>query len=298
VLAVGRNLAGQTWYLMVATLGVLVMFVLAGGLRELPRIRQRDAGTPELVLGLLVATGGALLVVSALSFRDLERADMLIYGRYVEVVVPPLLAIALAKLSAERLRGRLGVLLAVMTVATAVVVALRLGVHPPRAPNRWNVASLPFFTLSLGPASVLGAGAVATAATAALAVLVRRVPRTLAPVLLALFIPTTAVGEHNPVLSGQRSVYPNAWISPERSVAGARKIAYDLDHYDVFGRYAYQWFLPHSRLVLFSSTKGSPPAEYVITSHAWPARDRRLRAERVWDDPGRDQAIFRVVRVP
>ena len=48
-LAVARNVLGETWYVMVATLGVFVIYVITGGLRELGGIRRRDAGTPELV---------------------------------------------------------------------------------------------------------------------------------------------------------------------------------------------------------------------------------------------------------
>ena len=294
-LAVARNVLGETWYVMVATLGVFVIYVITGGLRELGGIRRRDAGTPQLVLGLLLATGVAVLVVSALSFRDLERADTLIYGRYVEVVVPPLLAIALVRLTARRWRpGLLRMVVAIMTISTLAAVALRLAIHPSEAPNRWNIASLPFLTLSLGPVSFIGAGVVAVAAAAALVVVGRRRPAALAPLVLVLFLPTTAVVEHNPVLSGQHAVYPNGWTSPGVALGNARLVAYDLDHYDVFGRYSYQWFMPHTRFVLFSGSTARPPVRYVISSRAWASDHPALHARALWDDPGRDQTLFRI----
>ena len=58
---------------------------------------------------------------------------MLVYGRYVEVVVPPLIAVALVRLAGrpEQARlPRLRTVVAVMTIATVGAVALRLAVHP------------------------------------------------------------------------------------------------------------------------------------------------------------------------
>jgi hypothetical protein len=294
VAAFARNLIGQSWYISVASVGVLAAFAISGGLRDLPGIRRRGASTPDLVLGLLIATGAGLLVVSALSFRDLERPDMLIYGRYVEVVVPPLLAVALVRLASTRWQTRLGLVLAALGTATVAVVALRAGVHPPRAANRWNVISLPFLTLNLGPAELAGAGVVAAAVIGTLAAVAGRRPWALAPFVLVLFLPTTAVVEHEPVLSGQRSVYPHGWTSPGPAAANARVIAYDMDHYDVFGRFAYQWFMPHAKFVLFSSSAKDPPADYVITSRSWANRHPRLHPHVLWSDPGRDQVLLKL----
>jgi hypothetical protein len=292
--AFARNLVGQSWYVVVASLGVLAAFAISGGLRDLLRIRGRSAGTPELVLGLLTAAGAGLLVVSALSFRDLERADMLIYGRYVEVVVPPLLAVALVRLVSTRWQSRLRLVLAVLGASTVAVVALRAGVHPPTDPNRWNIVSLPFLTRALGPAELAGAGVVAAAVIAALAAVTRRRPAALASIVLVLFLPTTAVVEHEPVFSGQRSVYPPGWTSPGVAAPNARVVAYDMDHYDVFGRFAYQWFMPHATFVLFSSSTEGPPARFVITSHTWAIRHARLHPRVLWSDPGRDQVLLHI----
>jgi hypothetical protein len=292
--AFARNLVGQSWYVLVASLGVLAAFAVSGALRDLVRMRRRSAGTPELVLVLLLAAGAALLVVSALSFRELERADMLIYGRYTEVVVPPLVAVALARLASTRWQKRLGLVLAGLAAATVAVVALRAGVHPPSDPNRWNIVSLPFLTRALGPAELAGAGVVAVAVIAALAAVTRRRPAALAPIVAVLFLPTTAVVEHEPVFSGQRSVYPAGWTSPGAAAPNARIVAYDMDHYDVFGRFAYQWFMPHAAFVLFSSSKEAPPARFVITSRSWANRHGRLHPRVLWSDPGQDQVLLRI----
>lgn len=296
LLSVARNLVGQTWYVMGASLGVIVVFAVGGGLRGLTTVRRRDAGTPELVLALTLATGAALLGLSALSFRVVERPDMFIYGRYVEVIVPPLLAVALARLPALRGSVRPLAALGAVGLTTAAVVVLRLGLDPPRGPNRWNVASLPFPTFGLGIPVLLGAGVVAAVAAVVAGTLVRRAPALLAPALLLAFVPTTAVSERNPAFSGQRDAYGNGWESPGPALHNAPVVAYDMDAYDIYGLYAYQWFMGHSRFVVFRSSSEDPTARYVISSHTWGERHRRLRRSAVWSDPNRDQTVFRLDR--
>jgi len=294
LLSVARNVVGQTWYVIVATLGVVVVFVFAGELRGLRNLRRRVADTDELVLALILVTGAALLIVSALSFRVVERPDMFIYGRYVEVIVPPLLALALARLPALGGAVRPVAAFSAVVLATAAVVALRVGLDPPRGPNRWNVASLPFPTFGLGVPVLVGAGVVAAGAAVVAGSLVRGAPVLLVPALLLAFIPTTAISERNPAFSGEREVYGNGWTSPAPVVGDAPVVGYDMDAYDIFGLYAEQWFMPHSRFVLFNGSTESPPARYVLSDHTWGDRHRRLEARPVWTDPGRDQTLFRI----
>jgi len=296
VLAIGRNLVGQTWYVAVAGLGVLVLAAFVDGGRVARRFRRREADTRTLVLLLLLVLSAGLLVVSVLSFPTVDRPDVLIYGRYVEIVLPPLLALALVRLAKREGRGRVLPALAVVVALTVAVAGIRAGIHPPRAPNRWNVAALPFLTLQLGPESLVGAGVVAAGMLVVVAVLRRRAPGLLVPAVLVAFAATTAVAVHNPVLSGDRAVYPGAWSSPAQAVQAGR-IAYDRSAYDVIGLFVYQWYLPHTRFVLYPGT-GRPPAPYVISSTDWARRHRGVPARVVWRDPGRDQAIFRLTRRP
>jgi hypothetical protein len=296
ILAIGRNLVGQTWYLAVAGLGVLVLAALLDAPGFARRLRRREHDTRTLVLLLLLLLGAGLLAVSVLSFPTVDRPDVLIYGRYVEIALPPLLALALVRLAGREARSRLAAALVVVVALTVAVAGIRAGVHPPRAPNRWNVAALPFLTLQLGTPSLVGAGVVAAGVLVVVAVLRRRAPRLLVPAVLLVFAATTAVAEHNPVLSGDRAVYPGGWSSPA-PVVQARRIAYDRSAYDVIGLFVYQWYLPHTRFVLYSGT-GRPPAQYVISSAGWARRHRGVPAHAVWRDPGRNQLIFRLTRRP
>jgi len=283
-----RNLVGQAWYLLVASLGV---FATAVSLRASSRFRRRQLSPAELVLALALLAGFGLLIESALSFRTADRPDMIIYGRYTDVAVPPILALALVRLGAGKRFNWISGLIAI-SVTTVVTALLRAGVHPPGLANRWNVASLPAPTFQLGPKVLFAAGFVAVAAVIAVTVVRRHKPALIAPLVLLLFLPTTAVAERNPVLRAESSFYPSGWTSPAKAVDDARTIAFDTDGGG--SRYVYQWFTSNARLVLFSGASERPPARFVFSSPAWAAAHRSLHPTELWDDPGRGSRLFHV----
>lgn len=285
-----RNLVGQSWYLASATLGVLLAAAL-----PLDRRSVRLRLTPSrIVLGMLLLTTLGLLVESALSFRTTDRPDMLVYGRYTDVVVPPLLALALVRLDALR-RIRLGIVLPVLVVWTVASALLRTTVHPAGLANRWNVASLPSPTFQLGPKVLLLAGAIAIAAIVAVVLARRRHPAAVAPLVLVLFLPTTAVIERNPVLRAQSAFYPSGWTSPASPVGRAPTVAFDTDRGGSL--FVYQWFVSKARFVLFDGRTERPPAQVVFASPQWASGHRRQHPKALWSDPGRDGGLFRVERV-
>jgi len=282
------NLIGQSWYLLVATFGLA-----AAAAWDFLRPRNTERRAP--VLGVLLALTGLLLLISASAFPERTRPDMLIYGRYTEVVAPALVAFGLAALS--RAWGtvpwrRLLWPAVGFAALTAVVLAIRATASDPDAPNRWNISALPFVTVQLGPAVLLGAALVAAAGAGLL--LWARGRGRLVPSLLALglFLPVVAYGAWNPVRSSQRAVYPEGWESPEPVVAdaGAKTIAYDLDHYDTIGLYTIQWFLPKTDLTLFHGNRQPARARFVLSGEDWGGRHPRAQA--IWSDPGRDQVLW------
>jgi hypothetical protein len=284
-----RNLVGQAWYLLVASLGVLA--AAAASLRTRPRFKARQLSPAELVLALALLAGLGLLIESALSFRTADRPDMIVYGRYTDVVVPPLLALALVRLGRGTRFNSIAVLIAV-AMTTVAAALLRSGVHPPGLANRWNVASLPAPTFQLGPKVLLAAGFVAVAAVIAVTIVRQRNPAAIAPLVLLLFLPTTAVAERNPVLTAESSFYPSGWTSPAKAADGARTIAFDTDGGG--SRYVYQWFTSKARLALFSGASERPPARFVFSSPGWAAAHRGLHPTQLWDDPGRGSRLFHV----
>jgi hypothetical protein len=293
--AVARNLVGQTWYLLVATLGLVALYLLVEGFRRLIRGVRRDADEPEMILVLLLATTAGLLAVSVMSFPVLGRSHHLIYGRYFDPAVPALVAVSLARLTTLKRLPRLGWLLAGLAVLTLAVAALRAGSSASGA-QRQHVASLPFITGDLEPWVLVGAGTVACAALGLFGFLLRTRPAALAPVTLGLFALVSAYSENDAVLARQRSFYPAGWTSPGDAAQEnhVRQLAYDRDHQDDTGIWVYQWFLPHTRVLVFWSSREQPPARYIISSQGWQREHPGQSATALWLDPTRDQALWRL----
>lgn len=301
------NLLGQSWYLLVATFGLAA--AAAGDFVARRRRREEVGERPQPILGVLLALTALLLLISAAAFPERTRPDMLVYGRYTEVVAPALIAFGLAALgrvwlsfgvdSATKLNRtlrRLAWPLVGFGLLTAIVVVIRATASDPDPPNRWNISALPFVTVQLGPAILVGAAVVALVGAYLLLRASDLGPRVLGPVALALFLPVIAYGAWNPVRSSQRAVYPAGWQSPREFVDDAETVAYDLDNYDTIGLYAVQWFLPDSQVVLFEGGKEAPPSDLVIGDGAWGEEHPAGRPRLLWTDNGRDQALWRLQR--
>ncbi|HEX6782267.1 MAG TPA: hypothetical protein VF125_09580 [Solirubrobacterales bacterium] len=276
------NLAGQTWYLLVATFGLAAVTVA-----EFARRRQP-------LLGALLALTVLLLAISASAFPERTRPDMLIYGRYTEVVAPALIAFGLAALPQVSLR-RLAWPLAGFGALTALVVLIRATASDPDAANRWNISALPFITVQLGPAILIGAALVALGGAWLLTRATAFGPKVTGVAAVALFGAVAAYGAWNPVRSSERAVYPAGWTSPQPAAedAGARTIAYDFDSYDTIGLYSLQWFLPNTRVTLFDASREEPDSRFVLAGEDWPRR-QGVGATPLWEAAGRDQVLWRV----
>jgi hypothetical protein len=295
--AVGRNLVGHTWYLLVATLGLVALFLMAEGWRGLMRGVRREGEERDMIVLLVLATTAGLLAISVMSFPVLGRSHHLVYGRYLDPVTPALIAVSLARLMAVERVPRLRWLLAGLALATLGVAALRAASSSTGA-QRQHVASLPFVTDDLAPWVLVGAGAVAAAAIGLFAFLARTRPAAIAPVALGLFALIAAYSEHDAVLATQRSLYPAGWTSPREAAERYRikYVGYDMDHRDRTGIWIYQWFLPHTQVVRFWGSRDRSPTRHVISSKGWQREHPADSATVVWMDPGRDQALWRLSR--
>ncbi|HET8955192.1 MAG TPA: hypothetical protein VFN18_05990 [Solirubrobacterales bacterium] len=290
------NLAGQTWYLLVATFGLAAFAVADFARRRTP------------LLGVLLALTALLLLISAAAFPERTRPDMLIYGRYAEVVAPALIAFGLAALSRVWLSfvpdsdsklnhtlRRVAWPLAGFGALTALVVLIRATASDPDAANRWNITALPFVTVQLGPAILIGAALVALGGAWLLTRASAFGPKVTGAAAVALFLAVAAYGAWNPVRSSERAVYPAGWTSPQAAAedAGAKTIAYDLDSYDTIGLYSLQWFLPNTKVTLFEASREKPDSRFVLAGEDWPRR-QGVRARPLWAAAGRDQVLWRV----
>ena len=290
------NLAGQGWYVLVATLGVVALLLARDVPVAVARLARRRAEPADALLALLVLTTAGLLLASALWFPVRERADQLIYGRYVEPLAPALVAVGIAMLARPGSRVRLRPLALGVAGLTLLVAGLRAGLELPLEPSRWNVASLPAPTGQLDAPIVVAAGAVALAAMWLLSRVARDGPAALGAVVLVLFVPTTAYLAYLPVLRSERDVYPPGWTSP-RPLAeerGATRVGYDDDHFDHIAVKTYQWAMPDTRFVPFAGGEEAPPAALFFSAKRLSGRLAALPATRLWSDPGRDQALWRL----
>ena len=291
-----RNLAGQGWYLLTATLGIVALLVVHVLPPALRRIRARRGRPADEMLALLLVAALGLLAISALWLATATRSDELIYGRYVEPVAPVLVALGLALPTRAGWPSGARTALAVLAALTVVVAGARSGLNLPGAPSRWNVASLPSVTGSLDAPVIAVAGLVAGTALCAFVLVGRHAPGALAPLALVLFVPTTAYTVHLPVLQSERGVYPAGWTSPRTAVEQRRATAvgYDLDHFDHVRVKVYQWFLPHTPFVLFNGNRERAPSALFFSARARSGRLARERAAVVWSDPGADQVLWQL----
>jgi hypothetical protein len=117
--AVLVSVLGQTWYLLVASLGV----VFYGGV-ILVRAALRDdspSGPARSDARLVVVVVGSCVALSMAFMADRSRSDQLVYGRYNDAVVTPVLALGLAALIGVIPLRRLAVIAA--SAAVAIVAA-------------------------------------------------------------------------------------------------------------------------------------------------------------------------------
>jgi hypothetical protein len=290
-----RNFAGQGWYLLASTFGVVLVLLAADWRAALRRVGRRDADTRDLLLALLLLAATGLLLASALVFGSARRPDRFVYGRYVEVLAPALVAVGLVALAGRRPSRAAWATVAILLGVTVAVAGLRAGLDARETPVTFNVSSLPFRPGVLGPWTLLAAGLVAAVGLCALLTVRSRSPAAVAPALLLLFLPTAALSERR-LLLATRALYPSGWASPGVALEGrdVEAVAYDDDRADPRGALIYPWLLPETALVRFSSAEELPPSRYVMSSAAWPSDHPDRSAVALWEDPVRDQTLWRL----
>ncbi len=290
-----RGLLGAAWYLLVATFGLVGVAVPTLAVRMVRQVRERQFGPEALAGWLMLTVLAGLLVVSSLWLVDATRPDHLVYGRYAEPVVPPLLAAAVALLGQRPRWSCAGVAVLLLPLA-GVVAALRAGAtfDEPFA-NRWSGAGLPFPTMNLGPSILLGATVVAVLGGFLLLAVHRRRPSAMWVALVALFLPVIAFSQLRLVATSERGIYPAGWTDPEPSVgATGEALSYDLQRFDRITIKVVQHYLPTTALIPFDGAREQPPSGLVLSGAAWPQEHPDRPATEVWRDPGRDQVVWQL----
>lgn len=284
---VARNLFGQTWYLLVASLALPVgAFAVARARRAL----VRSGGLVVVALLALVTAG--LVAVSALTFTEDYRPDQFIYGRYTEIVMPCAIALALALVVPALRTVRIWPVLVVVIISSVVVALLRTTLDTTTAANRVDVAALPAPPFNLQAVALVIAGIAASFWLVCLTSLGRRRESLAWLVVAVAFAAPTLNTLRNPVLTGERNTYGHGWTSPGEAVDQSLPVAYDTSHSDLIGMYAYQWFFDHARYRLVSGRPAAGFRGYLVS-----AAGRKV-GRVVWRDPNRDQAIYALGGAP
>jgi hypothetical protein len=107
--------AGQIWYQVVASGGLAVIAVV--GLLLLTGNRRDMSADRRVTAAIIVIVTGALVGVSVVFLANGRRADHLVYGRYIDIVAPLLIALAISWLATRpATRGLLVAALSLVTV--------------------------------------------------------------------------------------------------------------------------------------------------------------------------------------
>jgi hypothetical protein len=286
-----RGLVGSTWYVLVASFGLVGVVVLLL-LRELwQRRRDRVLSPSVLTAGLLLSALAGLLLVSALWLVEPVRPDHHVYGRYVEPVLPPLLVAGVGPpgAPAAAAAGRAALWpIAALHAAVAVLVSRisftgssrAAGAAPDLPSSRW--------TRPRGgrrrPAPSRRPGAVLLLRTSG------RGRFAVAGPARDCFVPVTAFTQLRLV---DVAIAPStaALAGPTRGRSSARSTTrcYDTAHFDRVSIKVVHHYLPGTRLVPSTRRRPAPPTSLVLSSGDWPAEHPDRPAEAVWRAiPGRE----------
>jgi len=301
--------AGQYWYLFVATFGLVVpgALHLATQLRPirwppgppaLTRLAGRQAaGAPAVAVFLL---GGAvgLAVLTGLFLNPPNRPDHVVYGRYVEMVVPAFVALGLVRLWTARTRRlfiELGTGAAAAAVAAVIITRYADGLITRSPVNWFTVLALPPFAqvrehIRPGPALLV-------AATGATILLLTRRSRALTAAGLAAALATSSIALRVVLIQyGEDTTRGTQPVALTRidGLSTATEVSYDLAAYSPRGLYYYQWQLGATHFTLFSSrSDAAPHTTWVIAAPDWP-QAAAVNARRVWVDNTNKQAVWRL----
>jgi hypothetical protein len=301
--------AGQYWYVFVATFGLIAIGLAqagaclrTGGPRpgrlSAGRLAGRETAGAPVVSAFLLGSAFALAVLVGLYLRPPVRPDHVIYGRYLEIVVPPLLALGLVRLWTARVRQLTLELAAGAAVALVALVAVRwyAGGLVTSGPGNWyNVLGL--FPLAQTGERIRPETAMLVAlAGAGVLLFVTRRSRALAALGLAAVLVASSIAIRVVLIEPRdQLVYgtPTA-VSEVEGLNMAKDVSYDLAAYTPIGLYSYQWQLEHARFVLFDSRRDpAPRTEWVIAGLDWP-QAATVGARRVWAQPEHGQAVWRL----
>lgn len=254
---------GQLWYLTVASFGLVPLGAL--WLATSKRI-SRTVGW--VTLAAAVATLGA----SALEMSDGYRVDHMVYGRYIEGVVPALLVAAAAAAVAWRsvLPRLLAVVAACAALLAVVLVAVRGGENFAGNVMPLNVTGILVYENSLSVVDVARVTLVALLITGAAWSLARWRPLIGVGAVAVVFMASSASVQAR-TLDGFNETWDGFIRIPDvvHDLTRRGVVAYDRAAYDKEAADFYQLELADRGVRFVDSRRARPATDLVISSPDW-----------------------------
>ena len=275
--SLGVELAGQLFYLSVATVG-LIPLGLVVGVRSLVRVGRGDRDVAALVRAYATLSFLGVWALSSLFMNLGNRADQLIYGRYNEGVIVPILIIALAEVvgAREGVARRWVTAGVVAVAATGAVVGLgntKAALYG--AVNPINVLGLaPILTRMGEHVHVAAIVAIGVGAVLVLSAVAWRLPAVAAVLVAAVFVASTVDTEVGYLVPGSRARAQQDVVATAieqiraAGLAPVGCVAYDPAPLG-YGDYNYfedQFLVPDQPFAPYHSSGSQPPCGTLVVS--------------------------------
>ena len=300
---------GQMWYQLVASVGMVgvgTAVVVGAVLRPGPHLRRSDAAVILVTTAPLVATSVTFMAGRA-------RPDQLVYGRYVDAVIWPVVALGLAwtldraRAVDGRRRSLLPAAVGAVTIVSGIVVAFRHGdvlagdiglrmMVPGLLPYIGSGDGVPVLTITAVATIAIGTVACMSVVPAGF-----RVPRT-----VLLFVAVLAITFAGGRVHDAQAEHLNSWAIGD-DIADIDRIVPDGEPIGVVTRpsamvpdlveqrqriQVYQLFLPDHEFVWERRSRDFS-TNYVVA----PSRVRALAEAGgvvVWYDPTKPMALWKL----
>ena len=287
---------GQSWYLVTASVGLAAFGVIELVRRTLDELQERALGPWCFVTGSIAAVAAVTVPAMSRGAGRGTRLDYVIYGRYLDALMPVVLLLGAAVLlRAGRAWQRLVPVIAIPVLGLGTRLVSLPGFYEGAPIAALSVAGIaawidpaqqqiPFVWASLG-ATVIAAVAVA--------IPVRLALWRLAVVAVA-FVSLSVAGEVRTM-----GVLDTPWqslVQLHTQVldldADVPRISYDESEQTLYGRNGYQFWLPQTRVEFFDSSEGDRPrTDLVIARRDWPLATE-LDAEMIAAEERLDEALW------
>lgn len=284
------SLAGQLWYLSVASAG---LFPLGLWLLARTALDREQVPARRLTALFTLAVAAVLLGTSAIFVIEFVRADMAIYGRYAESFLGPFLAAGLASLQVEAARRRLpaGAALAMIPcVLAAILIAGHGGAMFQKIYNQLNILGIEPLVLLVGGLRMLRITALGVAAALAVYALGSLRPRMGAVLAGVLFLAGSLYTYDRWVLGANLMGNEATRLPRAVEALGAGEVAYDASAFTLRSFFGYQFWLDDVRFAFFEGARERPPGDLVISSKLFGRS--RPEARMVFAEKHSEQALW------